>query len=350
MTQDLAGQFDRGMISFIDHLKMVLQAREATRIVKINRAGPNPIAKYLNKYAQVYDKTSKTDPLEHLPYFTPIARRYLDKIASGDDAWLLNNSVIVQYGAGTKAESRTREIKIMISSIYQVACTLRDEKEAQLEGQPDEEWSKAHELNYPDILLLDLYRILVLSAPEIDKPKIRTQIERLEQDLGLSQGGSTTMNQGSLNAGALIGMASQFAGKLGINLPPGGLPNEREIGSLIDTFIGNDKTKNVIGQMFNEIQECKTPGDLVNGLVKTLNDPNLAEALTNTATETMRSAGMTLPGAVAEPTTANIVVTTGGPADPPVGDETVPSVPVGTLIPVEDVEVVQYCDEAVCLV
>ena len=316
---------------------MVMEAREATRLVKIDRSGPNPILKYLGKYAQVYDKTSKSDPLEHLPYFVPIARRYLDKIASGDDTWLLTGSINIQYGAGTKAESKTKQIKIMVSSIYQVACTLRDEKEAQLEGQPDEEWSKAHELNYPDILLLDLYRLLVLASPECDRPKIRSQIERLEQDLGLTQGATTTMSQGGLSSGALIGMASQFASRLGINLPQGSLPNEREIGNLIDTFIGNDSTRNVIGQMFNEIQDCKTPGDLVNGLVRTLNDPQLAEALTSTATETMRSAGMSMP-VVPVPTTESTV------------EPAVVSSPNETVVIDSDEVVIEYCDEAVCLV
>jgi hypothetical protein len=332
-NDDTAGQFDRAMVSLLEHLKMVMETREATRLIK---SGSNPVLKYLNKYTQVYDKTSKTDPLEHIVYFTPIVRRYVDKIASGDDVWLLKNSIVIQYGAGTKAETRTKEIKVMLSAIYNVACTLRDEKEVQLEGKPDEEYTKAHELNYPDIILLDLYRIFVLAASEHDKAKIRTQVDRLEKDLGLSQGDSTTMGYGfgaGFGGGGMMGMAAQFASKLGINIPPGGMPNDREIGSLIDGFINNDRTKQVFGQMFNDVKGVQTSGELVNELIKNLNNPQLAEVLNDTAAETMRHAGMAHGPPRPESESAPV---------------TVPHPFVPDNVVTDEADTVQYCDEAVC--
>jgi hypothetical protein len=388
-VDDTVGKFDRAMSSFLGHLKKVMEARESTRLIKID-GGPNPVTKYLNKYSQVYDKTSHTDPLEHLDYFRPLARRYLDKIASGSDTWLLEGSIIIQYGAGTAAESRAKEVKIMVSAIYQVACKLRDDKELQLEGKADEEYAKAHELNYPDILLLDLYRILCLAAPDQDKPKIRSQIERLETDLCIPQDGTTAMGNASASTsnggfGNLFGMMGQIAGKMGIPIPQGAFPKENEISGMIENFINNDGAKTALTQMFDEVKDAKNPSDMVKGLMKSIGDPQLIEAIAGSATETMAQAETSLSRNPFKPTNGPFAPGNGifvdrpeqpvgpigpvgrvGPVDMDVADSsngmdasylsfgstTAPqeSYKVVDYIDDEEVDVPdEYCDEAVCL-
>lgn len=277
--------FDAAMSTLIKHLVRVMEAREE---LKIKVGVVSPVLKYLRRYQTVYEKTAKDDPLEHVDYIKPWYRKFRTLILKGDNDWLTKNSITIQYGYGTPAESRAKDYRIMLSTIYNAALQMKDDKEKQLEGCPDEDWAQAHELNFPDIILLYLYRIFVIVADtEEDREKLRGHVRHLEDELQIPHDSTPEVS----GISGFVGAATQMIGKLGIKPPPGQrMPTEKEVTGLFENVFKNEKTQSAIGQLVGSVQNSKDIGELMENLLKGFKDSELTETIAQTIGQTAVSA------------------------------------------------------------
>jgi hypothetical protein len=285
-SQETADIFDKSMRALIEHLLVVMETKEKLELFV---GVTNPVVKYLRKYRSIYEKTSN-DPLEHVNYIKPWYNKLRRKILQGGDQWLLDETVYIQYGAGTSGENKAKEYRIMLSTIYNAAVTMRDKKEKQLEGCPDEDWEKAYELNYPDIILLHIYRILTIVADnEEDRKKLQEHVRTLEEELQIEQGEAP--KSGGLDG--IVGAATQMISRLGIKPPPGQrMPTDKEVTGLFESVFKNGKTQEAITQLVSGVQNSKDVPELMENLLKGFKENNLTETITEALSQTALSAEM----------------------------------------------------------
>ena len=195
----------------------------------------------------------------------------------------------VVRAAGGK-EKKAKEYRIMLSTIYNAAVTMRDKKERQLEGCPDEDWEKAYELNYPDIILLHVYRILAIVADnEEDRKKLQEHVRTLEEELQIEQGEAP--QSGGLDG--IVGAATQMISRLGIKPPAGQrMPTDKEVTGLFESVFKNGKTQEAITQLVSGVQNSKDVPELMENLLKGFKENNLTETITEALSQTALSAEM----------------------------------------------------------
>lgn len=276
--------FDKEMRALLEHLAKIMHTNEKGKLKLDGKI--NPILKYLNKYTNFYNKT---EPVDHKDYLMAVYDQYRVGILKGPgkDAWLRNNKVVIQFGDGT--QKVFREIKIMLSTIYNTACDLRDDANERLEGLPDSAYQDCQELNFPDVVMLHLYRIFceIVIDPKEQKQLI-AHVQEIEGLLGIQSGSPTALPPGISGA---INAATGFLSQFGINIPKDKLPTDQDFGNILGSVLQNPQTQQVFGSIFKDMDKCEDPQQALGKLFGALQQSPIAN-------EIIGSIGQTANGAV----------------------------------------------------
>lgn len=266
--------FDKEIRALFEHLQNIIQTSDLNKL-KVTGKSINPFMKYLKKYMTVYNRMK---PVEHKDYFLNVFKENQGAILKqGNDAWLKENNISITFGSGTQAANK--EIRIALSSIYNIAVRLRNETEERLSGLPDSARENAHELNFCDIYLLHLYRLFRESADyEIDKTALTKIIKELENELGVESDAEVASSTGT---SALNDIINGLAGKMGVNIPSGSLPDMSSLLTGAQGLLNNPKTKDAINSIVSGLQNSKNMEDVIKTVSSSV-DPSLFAEISQT--------------------------------------------------------------------
>lgn len=303
--------FDREFRSFIKQSQECIHSRYETSI-KLGQTRTELVC--LNKYLSIYNNTN---PEEHYNYFetTYNKNRFSIIKTPRDDTWLKGKNVVVQFGEGLKMsggegmEEKRKQIRLMISSIYNIAVDLQNMAEKSLDGI-DESFTKdaaGKDLIRTNILLLHLYRIFFYLNDNPDRDILGPIVNKLEDELGVvnktsittpsNNNASTTplVGDGADNAisggiSGLFNMATGIMKKMGME-PPAGMvaPSEGEINRVISTVFNNQTTKTAIEGMLTSLKDCDNVESAVQQVMKNVTTPELLSSISNTTMEATNS-------------------------------------------------------------
>jgi len=290
--EDSNPQLMKDMNALITQLKKTLEVKEKTKLIKSKH--PNPVSVYLNKYRQVMERTL---PEEHEEYFMEVYRKYrIPILANKNDKWLRKNNVQVSYG-GSK-------IRIMLSTVYNIACQLANDAEKKLEGFPDAAYDECIDLIRKDIILLHLYRIFKEFAPEKDKKQLSNVIVKIEEVLGLESEEEVVVSKDSKASnvanplGDLGKLASSIVSGLNTtasenNISPEDMP---DLGKVLGSVFENDALQGIMKNLVNAVSSGTESGEkpsfenAFGQVIKSLSSPEFKEAIVQTAATSTSSA------------------------------------------------------------
>jgi hypothetical protein len=296
--------FHASMTGLFKHLKSILKAHDSTRLKignlgksKLGKTMGNPTLASLNRYIKIYE----TNPDLHRDYVADLYRKYRRDILKGwsNDGWLTDNTVSLTLGddilgKGKKKLDTSRKYSVKLSSIYNNAVEMKKEAEERLNGLPDEEREKHEELNYPEGVLLYLYRLFHECAPKSDSEKIGNIIRELEDELGLEPEGNVESSGG---IGGIMDIANQV---LGGNMKGFKLPNQKEVKTIFNKIFSNPQTQSALGNITNNLKDCKDLGQALTKLTTTIDlkdmIQNVAETLSPETIEQARNLVESGPG------------------------------------------------------
>jgi hypothetical protein len=291
--------FDRAFRKFIEEANETIATRYRA-MIEIGDIRVEQVC--LNQYLNIYNKMT---PEEHFEYVELMYNRYRMKILNTrtDDSWLQKENVIIQFGQGLRElPERCKQIRIMVSNIYKMACELQVQAEKSLEGL-DEKYSQGaggKDLIRPRILLLHLFRMFYALTDGIDKPQLGTIITAYEEELNVPKKtvGSEPWNlNNNINPANIMGngaglsgiftMATNMMEKLGYK-PPEGIkaPTEAEITNIMTGVFQHETTQNAIQGMFTQLQGCNDFNSMVQTVVKNVADPTTMEAIQGAVIQT----------------------------------------------------------------
>jgi hypothetical protein len=267
----------------------------------------------LKRYLAIYNNTS---PQEHYRYFETLYNRKRPEILNclKDDRWIRTGNIIIQFGDGTKStreiEEKRKQVRIMLSDIFLIACDLQEQAEKSLDGI-DESFAQAaggKDLIRPNIILLHLMRIFYFLNDSADKVLLGEIVTRLEDDLGVPvktvnvPGAEipvpvpTASPSATGGLSGLFTMATNMMEKMGYKPPPGMKPpSENEISNVISTVFNNETTQTAIQGMFSSLQGCTDFGSAVQEVVKNVTDPKTMEAIQGSVMQTAQLASFDNP-------------------------------------------------------
>lgn len=295
--------FDKEFRSLIKQSQETINARYGTSI-EFGNIRPELVC--LNRYLSIYNSM---DPQEHFQYFETIYGRKRKEILNclKDDRWIRTGNLIIQFGDGIKStreiEEKRKQVRIMLSDIFLIACDLQAQAEKGLDGI-DEKFAYAaggKDLIRPSILLLHLMRIFYHLNDGTDKAKLGEIVTELENDLAVEnktvqtpEVAKTPVAAGPMPTGGLSGlftMATSMMEKVGYKPPPGmKAPSENEINAVISSVFNNETTQTAIQGMFSSLQGCTDFGSAVQEVVKNVTDPKTMEAIQGSVFQTTQSA------------------------------------------------------------
>ena len=277
---------DKNIRTLLNFLKKVIEINDRRRL---NLNGqPNLVLSYLNKYAKAYSLSCNNDPngtLTHIDYFLQIYKPYRTAILRGESSWLKLNNVYVQYGDGIPGVRR--DIRILLSDIYLMAYELRKQAEYRLEGLPDKEWETCEELNFPDIILLHLYRIFREICPE-DKDQLSKCIIDIEDELGISHsgGGGSMLSNSNSNSGGLgtlgnLGGLDKLIGPLLTTITKATSDGENGGLSDIGSLLGKLDLSSIMSSFTNTLQDPDTQASIQTTIGQLQSNPEIGKIFNN---------------------------------------------------------------------
>lgn len=289
-------EYDNEMIDEFEHLLTILQKVMTTG--QGSKPILSPVLKCLNKYIRVFKEVKRKKPEAvldevdscHRSAYAIHRKAILD--GSRNDTWLRNDAIIIYFG-GTKT-AMTEDVKIQLGFIYTKAIEL-------CAAIPEDEKKEQEELNYPDIIILHLYRIFRGRAPGSDYAKLSEIIKQLESDLGIAVGTTPDMGLGAIDFGAML---SNVASNVTSSLREQGLTtddNHLDIGRVVNNIINSDAAKQVAGNVKNVMNTGKSGEDLTKGLVDAVLSRESTSHIAKAVSDSMKVAGMSDEKAPARP-------------------------------------------------
>jgi len=291
--------FDSEVTALLELLEMVIRASDQKK-VKLTRE-VNPILKYLKKYVTVYNLEPR-DLSIHEDYFLAIYRKHRRNIQSGPthDEWLRDGNVVIQFGSELTGKDRdkVKNIKVMLSTIYNTALKLQSDTETELDGLPEDQYSGHPELDYPESILLHLYRIFSKLAPSDDIKILTPHLRSLENELNVSPSGNPTNNL----AGGLSGITSvlaTLASSMGVQIPSDQIPSENDLNNFMMTTMQNPQVKNAVSNLGVDLNGCNDISEMGSRLLQGLQTTPMGQNLMSSLMGTM--AGVVGDGPVETP-------------------------------------------------
>lgn len=265
--------------ALMKQLKDVMIEHEKKKLVKSR----NPILVSLNKYIKVLEQTR---PEEHREYFLKVYKRYrIAILANKNDRWLKRNSVKIVYGDS--------KIRIMLSSIYNIACNLADAEEDRLDGLPDDAYEDCLNLIRKDVILLHLYRVFKEFAPEDDQEKLTRVVAYYEDLVGLevSKPTKTAADAPKNPMGAIGDLLNNLVSGFNKTAEENNISADEipPIGKVLNDAMNNDAIKNVFQDLMTKLSDGSLGGEggnpleeIMKGVSKTITSPEFAETVGNT--------------------------------------------------------------------
>ncbi len=305
--------FNREIKEFFEVLKKVILINDASS--NRNKSGINPVLRSLNKYVTVYQRMS--DALDHYPFFLYIYKSNRDNILKGpsNDAWL-KKDVSLQFGISIIPDKELNpDIRILISTIYLTAIKLKAAKMESLRGASEDAYENAAELNFPDEIILHLYRLfresvllstLLETKPEnkIENKKIFDKdyqnlcaiIHEFEDELGIVHdsdiGKNSTSSAGPLNGDSLGNILQQVTKKMNINLPGDSkIPTGDEFQKFLGNLLDDPKAQSTLGAIGESLKDVdKDPRKVATKMMDLIGDDELKEAMNGSIDDVMKAA------------------------------------------------------------
>ena len=297
--------FDREFRLFVKQSEETIQARYG---VTIELGDIRSELVCLNRYLNIYNGMT---PQEHYQYFETLYNRHRSAILNTlkDDRWIRTGRLVIQFGEGIKAMAdKCKQVRIMLSDIFLVACDLQAQAEKLLDGIDEKFAASAggKDLIRPNILLLHLMRIFYYLNDGKDKEQLGQIVTQLENDLGVTKKtvgsepwgipmslATTIPNGASGGLSGLFTMATGLMERMGYK-PPANMkpPTETEITNVINTVFNNETTQNAIQGMFTSLQGCNDFGSAIQTVVKNVTDPTTMATIQNSVMETAQSVGL----------------------------------------------------------
>lgn len=215
-----------------------------------------------------------------------------------DDDWLREDDIVIQFGKGIEGlEEKCKDVKIMLSHIYQCAVDLRDLSSKALSDLSDDMTANNQDLIRPSILLLHLLRIFYTVVEESDKKQLTPLIDKLEKDLRVNNKLIKTVpmtipSMSYDNIGAslanVFSTLLNVAKETNIPLPPDIIaPTTEQFNEGIKNVMENPKIKNVLTDVTTSLNSGGDMGALLNNLMQNFLDPttlkSMQESLIKTA-------------------------------------------------------------------
>ena len=297
--------FDREFRNLIKQAQETIQARYG---VSLELGETRTELVCLNRYLNIYNSMV---PQEHYSYFETLYNRNRTAILNclKDDRWIRTGRIVIQFGEGIKGmPERCKQIRIMLSDIFLIACDLQQSAERALDGLDEQIAQSAggRDLIRPNILLLHLLRIFYHLNDGADKEQLGIIVTQMENELGVAKKtvgsepwsapvSTTATTQGATTTGlsGLFTMATNMMEKMGYK-PPAGMkpPSEGEISNVISTVFNNETTQNAIQGMFTSLQGCQDFGSAIQTVVKNVTDPSTMEAIQGSVMQTAQMAAL----------------------------------------------------------
>jgi hypothetical protein len=319
--------FNKEFLSLITQARETIEAKYGTftGIGNVNVA-----LLCLNRYSAIY-KNPSSKPRSHYTYFETIYNRNRSAILNTleSDDWIRKGKIVIQFGEGVKGmEEECRNIKIMLSYIYQIAHELKT-KELELSKEMGDDYisETAKDQIRCNILLLHLMRIFyILIGSSSDQEKLAKIISKLEDDLGidpeykfLSGNGSVpsdknfsqsnpTNSEAPSGLGDLFQSVTKIMGNLGLNLPPDvKMPSEKDISKVLGEQINNPQISQLLStvtgllnsnpSLKNSMGEGGFNLNNIDGILKNIVTPETLKVLK----EGIEKSGINIPQSVPQP-------------------------------------------------
>lgn len=251
--------------------------------------------KSLTKYKAILEVTKVEEHLALLNHIYSTNRIQILASVKKDD-WLKSGSVVMHY-APTEALKK-KSIKLMVSAIYNIALKLQDTAETKMVSMSDDERerfeSSCHELIYPDTVLLHLYRIFSLIAPEGDKNRLKAHIKTIEQFLQITVEEPAAAIPSIIPSGpqldGIIGSVTSIVQNSGM-VPPGTkLPTGDDLKKILGGILDNDQIKKGLTGVASTLQSSSDPNAAIQKIVTDIAKPEFIGVLSGTMQQTMAQA------------------------------------------------------------
>jgi hypothetical protein len=262
--------FDSEMKKFFDVCIKILESHDKA-FLNLNPTSDHHVLRNLQRYRTVYNMTQVET---HIPYFQKLFRNNRDDLLNTlrDDKWLQDENIVIQFGEELEDEElrkRSAKRKIELSTIYKCALKLREHAEESLKGLPESAHDSSHELIYPEILLLHLFRILSAIYPQ--NKDLTKNIQCLEKELGISAKKSNhPLENIAENAKSLL------SGVLPSNLK---MPSNDEINQKLETAFKDPLVSETLGSTVSSLLNANNLGEGLSLAMKSLENPKFMDGL-----------------------------------------------------------------------
>ena len=250
----------------------------------------NPIMVKMNKFKKVVDLMKPTELKTLFIESIYVPNKYNLLESNSDHSWILENDVSMSIG-------KNKERILMCSTVYKKALKLKAECEKSLEKLPESACEEAEELNFPDIFLLYLFRMLKASVEESnDNATVSKILSGIESDLGITNSNNPEVKNNNANPmpsgnplGDILSNLGPMLGNLTKNMNSGNgnkggngqmqMPNIANLLSGLTS--GNPQLSKMVGETFGDLSDCKNPADMLGKVVRKLNNPELQSMIQN---------------------------------------------------------------------
>lgn len=284
----MANFFHQSMDNLIKLSKDIIEYNSLGDIIVAKKGGKNPVLKYLNNYWTDYNLSSEEGNKEDVLTTYHKIKVALLRGYKFDD-WLKNAKITIYSGAAEPDDKR----KIMLTTIYNLACRHRDQTQETLKGLPVESFEGRIELLFPGKFMLYMYRVFLFALDKEkysdDVSKLEAIVAELEKELNVpplseeSIKGKTENKSevGSSIVDGFLGIAKDIVTKMGIQVPDGiQLPsNGGDVMKTVSSVFTQPETKDFITDIGETMKESKDFGEAFQKVLSKFQDPKQMEKI-----------------------------------------------------------------------
>jgi hypothetical protein len=211
---------------------------------KVADESPNQvIGDDLDFFVAEYEKKGPTKDL--FASFKKIFNNYTDDIVNNGCKWIESEKHVIELG---------KKGKIHLTEIYRICVQVSNVYEEKLKEFPKETKIKYHQIYYPKIFFLHMYRIFLDFADNGNKEKLQKNIQEIE---------SVLKDQPQPQEALSVQNALQNV----------------NISQMISQIMNNDDTKNLLSSLINKInvEDCDNMESLLQQILRTTTDPELLQ-------------------------------------------------------------------------
>lgn len=226
-----------------------------------------------------------------------------------NDEWLKLTPVSIYSGAIEPDDSR----RIMLSTIYTLACQYRDQTKVVLKDLPVQAYDNHEELLFPAKFQLYMYRAFLYCLNENTYPddiaNLTAIVNELEKELkiepvntskalGTVNGSGSTASQQRFDPSMMSGffdLAKDIMTKMNINIPEGTqMPsNPNQVMEAASSVFTSPDTKDFIAEIGQSMKDSQNFGDALQKVMGKIQDPNTIERFKQMATNLIPTETMT---------------------------------------------------------